>query len=74
MLALRLPPEIERRLSDLAKRTGRTKSYYARMAILEHLDDLEDAYLARSRLEELRRGETDLVPLSELMTRYDGED
>ena len=46
MLAIRLPEEVERRLEKLAKRTGRTKTYYARQAILEHLDDLEDLYLA----------------------------
>jgi RHH-type rel operon transcriptional repressor/antitoxin RelB len=51
MLALRLNPEVEERLNRLAKKTGRTKSYYAREAILEHLDDLEDAYLALQRLE-----------------------
>ena len=51
MLALRLDPKIEARLSRLAEKTGRTKSYYAREAILEHLDDLEDAYLAIQRLE-----------------------
>jgi RHH-type transcriptional regulator, rel operon repressor / antitoxin RelB len=39
MLALRLPDEVERRLDALAKRTGRTKSFYAREAILSHLDD-----------------------------------
>jgi RHH-type rel operon transcriptional repressor/antitoxin RelB len=50
MLALRLPPEIERRLEALAAKTGRSKSYYARQAILEHLDELEDGYLARERL------------------------
>ncbi|MEC9343769.1 MAG: TraY domain-containing protein, partial [Pseudomonadota bacterium] len=33
MLALRLPADIEKRLDDLAKKTGRTKSYYARQAI-----------------------------------------
>jgi len=54
MLAIRLPPEIEKRLNDLAQRTGRSKSYYAREAILEHLDDLEDYYLAVSRVEETR--------------------
>lgn len=57
MLALRLPPEIEKRLEALAKATGRTKSYYAREAILEHLDDLEDIYLAEQTLERVRRGE-----------------
>ncbi len=51
MLAIRLPQDIEERLTNLAKRTGRTKTYYAREAILEHLDDLEDLYLAIDRLE-----------------------
>jgi len=53
MLALRLPPDIEQRLEALAKKTGRTKSYYAREAILHHIEDIEDYYLARKRL---RRG------------------
>jgi RHH-type rel operon transcriptional repressor/antitoxin RelB len=44
MLALRLSPELEARLNRLAKRTGRTKSFYAREAIVEHLTELEMAY------------------------------
>lgn len=51
MLAIRLEPEIESRLERLAKKTGRTKTFYAREAILEHLEDLEDIYLAKQRLE-----------------------
>ena len=51
MLALRLPEDIERRLEELARRTGRTKSFYAREAILRHIEDLEDGYLARTRLQ-----------------------
>jgi RHH-type rel operon transcriptional repressor/antitoxin RelB len=50
MLALRLPPELEQRLDALAKKTGRSKSYYAREAILRQLEDIEDDYLARQRL------------------------
>jgi RHH-type transcriptional regulator, rel operon repressor / antitoxin RelB len=50
MLALRLPPEIEKRLDSLARKTGRSKSFYAREAILRHLEDLEDYHLARRRL------------------------
>ena len=50
MLALRLPPDIEQRLDALAKKTGRSKSYYAREAILRQLEDIEDYYLARRRL------------------------
>ena len=40
MLALRLPPALEKRLERLAKKTGRTKSFYAREAILRHIEDL----------------------------------
>jgi RHH-type transcriptional regulator, rel operon repressor / antitoxin RelB len=50
MLALRLPPEIERRLDALAKKTGRSKSFYAREAILRQIEEIEDYYLARRRL------------------------
>lgn len=51
MLAIRLPEEIENRLNALASKTGRTKTFYAKEAILEHLDDMEDKYLAIERLE-----------------------
>ena len=70
MLAIRLPAEVERRLDALAKATGRTKTFYAREAILEHLDDLEDLYLAEQRLIEIRAGRSQTVPLEEVMKRY----
>ena len=52
MLAIRLPAEIEARLTTLAERTGRTKTFYAKEAILQYMNDLEDAYLAAERLEQ----------------------
>jgi RHH-type rel operon transcriptional repressor/antitoxin RelB len=70
MLAIRLPEKIEKRLERLAKRTGRTKTYYAREAILEHLDDLEDIYLAEKALEDVRSGRTKPIPLKKVMRRY----
>ncbi len=60
MLALRLPPEIEMRLDALAKRTGRTKSFYAREAILQHLGELE----ARAEMER-QALQSDRVALAE---------
>jgi len=50
MLAIRLPQELEQRLAKLAKRTGRTKTFYAREAIEQHLEEIEDLYLAERRL------------------------
>ena len=70
MLAIRLPPDIEARLEKLAKATGRSKTYYAREAIEEHLADLEDIYLAEKRLTALRGGKSGTVALAQLMKRY----
>ena len=64
MLALRLPEDIESRLDKLAKATGRTKSFYAREAILEHLADLEDLYLAEKRIIKVRNGKSKTYSLS----------
>ncbi|MCK4607941.1 MAG: ribbon-helix-helix protein, CopG family [Gammaproteobacteria bacterium] len=51
MLAIKLPEEMEKRLAYLAHKTGRTKTYYAREAILAYMEDLEDIYLSLDRLE-----------------------
>ncbi len=51
MLAIRLPEDIEQRLAHLAEKTGRSKTYYAKEAILRYLEDLEDTYIAIERLE-----------------------
>jgi RHH-type rel operon transcriptional repressor/antitoxin RelB len=66
MLALRLPKDIERRLEALAQRTGRSKSFYAREAILEHLDDLEAAYLSDEILKRVETGQEKTFTLDEL--------
>ncbi len=55
MLAIRLPADIENRLDTLAKKTGRTKTFYVREAILEHIEDLEEAYVALDRLKKPAR-------------------
>lgn len=51
MLAVRLPEDIEKRIAELAYRTGRTKTYYVKEAIMGKIDELEDKYLALDRLE-----------------------
>ena len=66
MLALRLPKEIERRLEALAKKSGRSKSFYAREAILEHLDDLEATYLSDKILKRISTGQEKTYTIDEL--------
>ncbi len=69
-VSLRLPDDVSRRLQQLADRTGRSKTFYMLQAIQEHLDDLEDLYLAEQRLIDLRTGKSGTVPLGEVMKRY----
>lgn len=70
MLAIRLDAEIEARLSALAKKTGRTKTFYAKQAILEHLEDMEDLYLAEQESLAIREGRSHTTPLLEVMKKY----
>lgn len=65
VIAVRLPTEIEKRLERLARKTGRSKTFYVREAVLQHLEDLEDYYLAAQRLEENLPG----IPLEEVQRR-----
>ena len=51
MLAVRLGPADLARLDRLSRRTGRSRSHYARQAISEFLDEREDYLIALARLE-----------------------
>lgn len=65
MLAIRLPAELEARLDRLAKKTGRTKTFYARQAIVEYLDDMEDLHLAEKRYAALLAGKGETMSLED---------
>ncbi|HEX3661092.1 MAG TPA: DUF6290 family protein [Acidobacteriaceae bacterium] len=66
MLAIRLPEDIEKRLDRLAKRSGRTKTWYAREAILRHIEELEDLQIAEERLRALKEGRSRTYTLEEI--------
>jgi RHH-type transcriptional regulator, rel operon repressor / antitoxin RelB len=74
MLAIRLPESIEKRLDKLARRTGRTKTFYAREAILRYLEDLEDIYEAERVLERVRAGKEKTYSLDEVTRRLGLDD
>ena len=69
-VSLRLPEDISNRLQNLAQRTGRSKTFYMIEAIRDHLEDMEDLYLAEQRLIDHRASKTVSVPLEEVMKRY----
>ncbi len=56
MIAVRMPAEVEARLDNLSKRTGRTKTYYVRKAVITYLEDMEDLYLAEEEYRKIKAG------------------
>ena len=64
--SVQLPQDAEKRLEDLARKTGRSKEDYIKEAVLEYLDDLEDIYLAEQALERIRRGDERTYSLEEV--------
>jgi|UniRef100_E6QXC6 RHH-type rel operon transcriptional repressor/antitoxin RelB len=65
-VSIRLPDDVSMRLQDLAQLTGRSKTFYMIEAIREHLDDLEDLYIAEKRLIEIRAGRSKTYSLEEV--------
>ena len=65
-VSLRHPDDLNIRLSDLADKTGRSKTFYMLEAIRDHLDDLEDLYLAEQRLIDVRAGRSRTVSLDDV--------
>lgn len=72
--SLRLPDDIGHRLTELAERTGRSKTFYILEALREHLDDLEDIYIAEQRLADLRAGRSRTYTSEEVEAMLNVED
>jgi len=71
--SMRLPEEIENRLHKLAIKTGRTKSFYIREALIEHISNLEDIYLAEERVRKHIESNKIAIPLKDIMDYFDVE-
>lgn len=65
-ISIRLPADVETRLAALSALTGRSKTFYAAEAIVEHIDDLENAHLSA----EVRAGTEARIPLNDLLAGY----
>ncbi len=64
--SIRLDPETEKGLDNLAAQTGRIKAYYLRELVRNGLEDLEDYHLAAATMERVRKGEEVIYSLDEV--------
>ena len=74
MIGLRIPKSVGDRLETLARRTGRSKTYYIREAILQHIEELEDIYMAEQVLERVKRGDEPVSKLNVVERRLGLDD
>lgn len=72
--SLRLPDDLGKRLDALAQRTGRSKTFYILEAVREHLEDLEDIYIAEQRLSDIRAGRSRVLTSDEVEAMLRVED
>ena len=72
MLSIRIPKEIDARLERLADEAGQTKNDYARKAILERIEQIEDLHSAEQVLDRLRNGEERVVSSEEMWRELEG--
>ena len=69
-MSRRLPPDVDDRLAALPTLTGRSKTFYATQAIVEHVDDLEDDHLSSEVRARVRSGSEARIPLGDLLDEY----
>ena len=75
MLGVRLPEDLDHRLSKLASQTKRPKSFYVKEAIAEYLDEHESVYQAIAAYEaQKKNGTLKTYTLEEIMQRNDISD
>lgn len=55
-ISFELDIETERRLNDLAKRTGKTPAFHLQELIAYGIEDLEDLYLAEATMQRVANG------------------
>jgi RHH-type rel operon transcriptional repressor/antitoxin RelB len=70
-MSIRLSDDEVQRLETLAARTGRSKTFYVREAVHEHLADLEERYWADDVIERWEASDRSTRPASELWAELD---
>lgn len=72
--SVKLSQESEEKLEALARRTGRSKSFYLRQAIETHIDRLVWEYDVLDRAEKVRSGQVRTYSLDEVKDILDLDD
>jgi RHH-type rel operon transcriptional repressor/antitoxin RelB len=67
--SVRLAPDLDARLTNLAAQTGRTKAFYITEAITSAMDRMEYEYGILQEVEDIRAGRAKTYSLEEIKQR-----
>lgn len=67
MLHIRVPDELAKKLEEIAEKTDRTKSYYARKAIEEFIEDYIDYQQGMKVLKEMEAKGEKPIPFGDVL-------
>lgn len=70
-VAVRLTKELQERLDALAPRTGRSRYFYVKQAIEQHLDELEERFWADDVVARYEASDRSTRPWSQVKTELD---
>ena len=70
VVTVKLPHEMFERLDRLSKETKRPKAFFMKLLLEEHLEELEDIYLAEATIEAVRAGKEKLYTLEEAEEKF----
>ena len=65
-MTIRLSEQLDERLSNLTKQTGRSKSYYLTEALESYLENMEDLLISNAVLERIRTGKERVYSVNEV--------
>lgn len=65
-ITIRLSEQLDERLSNLTKQTGRSKSYYLTEALESYLENMEDLLISNAVLERIRTGKERVYSVNEV--------
>lgn len=69
--AIRLPAELVQRCDNLAKNTGRSRTYYVTEVLEDVIAELEYKYGLMKKVEDYRAGKLETVSLEEVNRQLD---
>ncbi len=73
-MTIRLPQQLDERLTLLAQKTDRAKSYYLIQALESYLEDMEDLFISNAVIERIKVGKEKTYSMEEVKRELNLDD